>query len=44
LINYVPAQVVVKFKVRDKTRLMAEDFEHLSAALFIDLELKFLVK
>jgi hypothetical protein len=35
---------VVKFKVSDKTRLMAEDFERLSAVLFIDLERKFLVK
>jgi hypothetical protein len=42
VIKYIPDQSVVKLKIGDKIRLTAEEFEHLSAAFFAELERKFL--
>lgn len=38
VVNYIPAQSMIKLKVGDKVRITAEEFEPLSAGFFAELE------
>jgi hypothetical protein len=42
VINYIPAQSVVKLDLGDPIRLSEREFERLSAAFFAEIERKFL--
>lgn len=42
VIKYINLQSIVKLNIGDKIHLTADEFEHLSAAFFAELERKFL--